>query len=261
MGCKFSKAKFFRRKRSKATGDNQEVRVHLKKRDRGGKYQERLGTSDELQGEASDTQAVETLVQGGLNQKIANELVLRHEKGFLNVTGDIVNVLEKHNTKYHLHLQDNILVRVNSIGELSYETFGNEIREEIPKKGPAHLKDKISINTASEKELEKIKGIGPTLAHRIVQYRKEHGPFASIEDVVLVRGVSEKLLERISSEVTIETSQSSQNQNYERRGTQNITPRDNTVRVASWNLLSFSSDKAENSGVLEVVCCTILENG
>ena len=261
MGCKFSKAKFFRRKRSKTTGDNQEVRVHLKERDRGGKYQERLGTSDELQGEASDTQAVETLVQGGLNQKIANELVLRHEKGFLNATGDIVNVLEKHNTKYHLHLQDNILVRVNSIGELSYETLGNEIREEIPKKGPAHLKDKISINTASEKELEKIKGIGPTLAHRIVQYRKEHGPFPSIEDVVLVRGVSEKLLERISSEVTIETSQSSQNQNYERRGTQNITPSDNTVRVASWNLLSFSSDKAENSGVLEVVCCTILENG
>ena len=141
MGCRFSKAKFFRRKRSKATGDNQEVRVHLKERDRGGKYQEHLGTIDELQGEASDTQAVETLVQGGLNKKIANELVLRHEKGFLNATGDIAYVLEKHSTKYHLQLQDNILVRVNSIGELSYQKLGNEIREEIPKKGPSHLKD------------------------------------------------------------------------------------------------------------------------
>ena len=251
MGCKFSKAKFFRRKRSKAT----------KKRDRGGKYQEHLGTSDELQGEASDTQAVETLVQGGLNKKIANELVLRHEKGLLNATGDIANVLEKHNTKYHLQLQDNILVRVNSIGELSYETLGNKIHEEIPKKGPAYLEEKISINTAAEKELERIKGIGPTLAHRIVQYRKEHGPFTNIMDVASVRGVSEKLLERISSEITTEISQSSENRNYERRGTQNITPLDNTLRVASWNLLSFSSDKAENSGVLEVVCCTILENG
>jgi len=32
------------------------------------------------------------------------------------------------------------------------------------------------------------------------------------------------------------------------------------VRVATWNLLSFSSDKAENYGVTEVVCRTILEN-
>ena len=69
----------------------------------------------------------------------------------MNATGDIANVLEKHNTKYYLQLQDNILVRVNSIGELSYEKLGNEIREEIPKKGPAHLKDKISINYSIRK--------------------------------------------------------------------------------------------------------------
>lgn len=33
------------------------------------------------------------------------------------------------------------------------------------------------------------------------------------------------------------------------------------IRIGSWNLLSFTKQKAKNPGVREVVCMTILENG
>ena len=267
MGCKFSTAKF-RRKRSKATRDDQEIGELLQKRNRGGKYEEYRDTPVELQGEASDKGAVKALVQVGLNENIANELVMRREKGYLSTTGDIAAMLDKNGTKYQLHIQDNILVRVNSLGKLSCEKFGDEVREELPKKSHTNSLEKININTASQNALEEIKGIGPTLAGRIVQYRQEHGPFAKVGDIVSVMGVSEKMLEKIKTQITVKSSKSNEIQDHEKKRTpvepripKKFTPRDDTVRIASWNLLSFSSDKADNIGVREVVCCTILENG
>lgn len=50
---------------------------------------------------------------------------------------------------------------------------------------------KISINTASAEELQKLNGVGPSLSERIVQYRQSHGPFSSIEDLRNVSGIGE----------------------------------------------------------------------
>ncbi len=62
---------------------------------------------------------------------------------------------------------------------------------------------KIPINTATEKELETIPGIGPVLASRIVEYRREHGPFASYEDLLNVKGIGEKILEKIKPYIEV----------------------------------------------------------
>jgi len=47
----------------------------------------------------------------------------------------------------------------------------------------------IDINTASAEELTELHGIGPVLAARIVEYREQHGPFASIDDLASVQGI------------------------------------------------------------------------
>ena len=47
----------------------------------------------------------------------------------------------------------------------------------------------IDINHAPEGDLARLRGIGPTLARRIVEYRRQHGPFRSIEELVQVRGI------------------------------------------------------------------------
>jgi competence protein ComEA len=50
----------------------------------------------------------------------------------------------------------------------------------------------LDINRASAVDFEKLPGIGPELARRIVTYRKEHGPFRRVEDLLAVRGMGPK---------------------------------------------------------------------
>jgi len=62
---------------------------------------------------------------------------------------------------------------------------------------------KININTAGAAELDKLSGIGPALAERIIQYRAEHGLFAKAEDLQNVSGIGPKTFEKMASQVTV----------------------------------------------------------
>jgi len=54
---------------------------------------------------------------------------------------------------------------------------------------PTTQPERININTASIKKLTSLPGIGPTLARRIVAYRKANGPFTSVEGLLKVQGI------------------------------------------------------------------------
>ena len=62
----------------------------------------------------------------------------------------------------------------------------------------------ININSASQKELESLVGIGPTMALRIIDYRQEHGEFRTIEDLKKVKGIGDKKAEAIKPYITFE---------------------------------------------------------
>lgn len=62
---------------------------------------------------------------------------------------------------------------------------------------------KININTAGAAELDKLPGVGPALAERILQYRTEHGLFARPEDLENVSGIGTKTYEKMASQVTV----------------------------------------------------------
>ena len=56
---------------------------------------------------------------------------------------------------------------------------------------------KINLNTADVEALMTLPGIGEVLAGRIIEFREEYGPFASVEELLLVSGIGEKKLEGI----------------------------------------------------------------
>jgi competence protein ComEA len=61
----------------------------------------------------------------------------------------------------------------------------------------------ININTASEKELEEITGVGPSTAKKIIQYRESKGYFTDIEDMLNVEGIGQSKFEQMKDEITI----------------------------------------------------------
>ena len=61
----------------------------------------------------------------------------------------------------------------------------------------------VNVNKASAEELQVIRGIGPSLAERIIQYRDEHGRFEKVEDLVKVRGIGEAKFEKIKEQVSL----------------------------------------------------------
>jgi competence protein ComEA len=61
----------------------------------------------------------------------------------------------------------------------------------------------VNINTADETQLQTLGGIGPVLSSSIVQYRTEHGPFKSVDDLMNVSGIGPKTMEKLRPFVTI----------------------------------------------------------
>lgn len=70
----------------------------------------------------------------------------------------------------------------------------------------AEEQKKININTAPVQELTSLRGIGPATAQAIVSYRESHGPFKSVEELVEVKGIGEKMMASLRDQVTIGTS-------------------------------------------------------
>jgi len=71
-----------------------------------------------------------------------------------------------------------------------------------PESTPEQL-GKININTAGYEELQKITGVGPVIAQRIVDYRETNGPFQKIEDIKGVKGIGDKTFEKMRDQITI----------------------------------------------------------
>ncbi|XP_027649413.1 endonuclease/exonuclease/phosphatase family domain-containing protein 1 isoform X2 [Falco naumanni] len=173
----------------------------------------------------------------------------------------------------------------------------SSLRKDVPSEH--HLSaTKININTATPAQLMSIRGITEKIANSIVDYRKEHGPFKSIEDLVRMDCINSSFLDKIRHQIFAERSRppstntngglnftakphpsptslslQSEDLDFPPGGpTQIISTRPSVemfgglrdgrpvLRVATWNLQSCSIEKANNPGVREVVCMTLLEN-
>ncbi|XP_068940512.1 endonuclease/exonuclease/phosphatase family domain-containing protein 1 isoform X2 [Petaurus breviceps papuanus] len=157
---------------------------------------------------------------------------------------------------------------------------------------------KVNINTATPAQLMSLRGLSEKMAQGIVDYRQEHGPFRSVEDLIRLDGISSCFLDKIRPQVFAERSRppsthtngglnftakphpsptslslQSEDLDFPPGGpTQLLSTRPSieafggmrdgwpVLRLATWNLQGCSIEKANNPGVREVVCMTLLEN-
>lgn len=61
----------------------------------------------------------------------------------------------------------------------------------------------VDINSASQEELDSLPGVGAKTAELIVNYRREHGRFERIEDLLEIKGIGAKKYEKLKDKITV----------------------------------------------------------
>ncbi len=65
------------------------------------------------------------------------------------------------------------------------------------------LKKRINVNTAKAEELDKLPGIGPAYAQNIIEYRQNYGSFTAFKQLLKVKGIGKKRLEKLIPLITL----------------------------------------------------------
>lgn len=63
----------------------------------------------------------------------------------------------------------------------------------------------VNINTATQSELEAIRGVGPAKAKAIISYRDANGAFKSVQELDKVKGFGKATIEKLQGELTVDT--------------------------------------------------------
>lgn len=163
-----------------------------------------------------------------ISEKVVEEKNIEIEKIKIYVTGEVNNpgvieinkgdrindaiekaggitanaVLDKVNLAYELQDGQKLYIPNNSEKDIEYISTENGekvIEETISSKS----QNKININKATAEELQNVRGIGPAMAEKIVDYREENGKFKNIEDLKNISGIGEKKYESIKEYITI----------------------------------------------------------
>jgi competence protein ComEA len=62
---------------------------------------------------------------------------------------------------------------------------------------------KVNINNATLEELTTLNGIGDKVAARIIAFRKANGPFQKPEDLMMVKGIGQKLFDKNKDRIVV----------------------------------------------------------
>lgn len=61
----------------------------------------------------------------------------------------------------------------------------------------------VNVNKANSAQLQTLNGIGPSKAQEILTYRKAHGAFKSVDELVNVKGIGTKTLQGMKTQVSV----------------------------------------------------------
>jgi competence protein ComEA len=67
----------------------------------------------------------------------------------------------------------------------------------------------VNINTATQSELESVRGLGPSKAKAIIDYREKNGPFKSVEELDKVKGFGKSSVAKLKGELSVDAADNS----------------------------------------------------
>lgn len=105
-------------------------------------------------------------------------------------------------------LSDGAKIRIPTMEETTELSFEEKSANdtgvtEMTEQSEGTKQSLVNINTADAAQLCTLPGIGETRAEGILQYRREHGPFSRIEDIMQVSGIKESSFQKIKDYITV----------------------------------------------------------
>lgn len=106
-------------------------------------------------------------------------------------------------------LSENMMIRIPSVKDTGdTSTEDDDWIISVPPKDTsspdsAQDGDKVNINTADIKKLCSLPGIGENTAQKIIDYRKQNGPFEHIEDIMNIPGIKQSRFDSIKDMITV----------------------------------------------------------
>ena len=73
----------------------------------------------------------------------------------------------------------------------------------LAQQSKAATPDKVNLNTATVEQLQTLPGIGSVTAKTIIEYRAKVGKFNKVEEIINVKGIGEKVFQKIKDRLTI----------------------------------------------------------
>lgn len=93
------------------------------------------------------------------------------------------------------------IIGLSLLGAPAMHAVAEEAAVAAPVQPAAEL---VNINTADAQTLASmLRGIGPRKAEAIIAYRNEHGPFKSVDELINIKGIGEKMLEQLRPQVSL----------------------------------------------------------
>lgn len=117
---------------------------------------------------------------------------------------------------------------------------------------------KLDVNTATAQQLQSVEAISEPLAKMIIEHRENYGVFNSIDELGNIQDITQTEVATLGDYLEVRSVKKDEKHTKSGKGDGKDKKRP-VMRIGSWNLERFSSEKASNEGVLEVICTTILK--
>ncbi len=143
----------------------------------------------------------------GIDKRVIRESDLNQDPIVINVAGEVSNpgpvTAEPYTTVREILEQADPTEEADLSGLNPDMVLNDHDVLNIPKQKPPEETKRISINLSDAEELTSLKGIGPSTARKIVEYRNEHGLFQKTEDLMNVPGIGQAKYDALSDQISL----------------------------------------------------------